>query len=87
MTKIEIIEQFKTIQCIDKDVKETLVPQPWVEIAYFIHKYIIYEGKFSLLFIYNFKLLNHLIHPCYLNISLFCLSTLQNMEKNGLLQC
>ena len=45
----------------DKNVvRRVILPYPWDEVAYHIMKYISYEGRLSMVYAYDFRLLHEL---------------------------
>jgi hypothetical protein len=62
------------------------IPRSWLvlpcdELAYLIQKFITCEGRFSIIYLYHIKLLQHLRGDCEINMPYFLLQSLSKMAK------
>ena len=64
-----------------KGIPRSWLVHPWDEIVYIIQKFITYEGRFSIVYIYHIKLLQHLRGDCEINMPYFLLQSLSKMAK------
>ena len=75
------LEPFELMQGIEKGTRRKSLPIPWGEVALCMCKFLTCEGRFSLVFSYQFKILNHLRHQKYINMSYFLWKSLELMRK------
>jgi hypothetical protein len=54
---------------------------PWDELTYLIQKFITCEGRFSIIYLYHIKLLQHLRGDYEINMPYFLLQSLSKMAK------
>ena len=54
---------------------------PWDEVVYIVQKFITCEGRFSIVYLYHIKLLQHLKGECEINMPYFLLQSLTKMAK------
>jgi hypothetical protein len=64
-----------------KGIPRSWLIYPWDELAYLIHKFITCEGRFSIIYLYHIKLLQHLKGDCEINMPYFLLQILSKMAK------
>ena len=57
---------------------ETLA-RPWDQVVIFLKRYITYEERYKVFYIYDFVLLSHLRHHRIINMSFFLSQNLKNM--------
>ena len=62
-------------------VSMSWLKSPWDEIAYLIQKYVTCEGRFSLVFLYHIRILQHLNHEKPMNMWYFLLQSLKKMSS------
>ena len=55
---------------------------PWDEIVYIIQKFITCEDRFSIVYLYHIKILQHLKGDCEINMPYFLLQSLSKMAKD-----
>ena len=75
----EFLEPGEVVQGIEKGTRWVSLPTPWGEVALYVLKFIACEGRFSFLFAYHFKFLNHLRHQKYINMLYFLWKSLDLM--------
>ena len=54
-----------------KGVPRSWLIHPWDEVAYIIQKFLTCEGRFSIIYLYHIKLMQHLNGDCEINIPYF----------------
>ena len=64
-----------------KGIPRSWLVHPWDEIVYVIQKFITCEGRFSIVYLYHIKLLQHLKGECEINMPYFLLQSLTKMAK------
>jgi hypothetical protein len=64
-----------------KGIPRSWLVHPWDELAYLIQKFITCEGRFSIIYLYHIKLLQHLKGDCEINMPYFLLQSLSKMAK------
>jgi hypothetical protein len=64
-----------------KGIPRSWLVHPWDELAYLIQKFITCEGRFSIIYLYHIKLLQHLRGDCEINLPYFLLQSLSKMAK------
>jgi hypothetical protein len=64
-----------------KGIPRSWLVHPWDELAYLIQKFITCEGRFSIIYLYHIKLLQHLRGDCEINMPYFLLQSLSKMAK------
>ena len=64
-----------------KGIPRSWLIHPWDEIVYIIQKFVTCEGRFSIIYLYHIKLLQHLKGECEVNIPYFLLQSLTKMAK------
>jgi hypothetical protein len=64
-----------------KGIPRSWLIHPWDELAYLIQKFITCEGRFSIIYLYHIKLLQHLKSDYEINIPYFLLQSLSKMAK------
>ena len=64
-----------------KGIPRSWLIHPWDELAYLIHKFITCEGRFSIIYLYHIKLLQHLRGDCEINMPYFLLQSFSKMAK------
>jgi hypothetical protein len=64
-----------------KGIPRSWLIHPWDELAYLIQKFITCEGRFSIIYLYHIKLLQHLKGDCEINMPYFLLQSLSKMAK------
>jgi hypothetical protein len=55
------------------------LPQPWDMVVVFLNKYITYEGRYKIVYTYDFVMLSHLHHGSLINMPYYMLEYLPNM--------
>ena len=61
-------------------VARSWIKSPWDELAYLIQKYVTCEGRFSLVFLYHIRILQHLNHEKNIDMPYYLLHSLQKMS-------
>ena len=64
-----------------KGVPRSSLIHPWDEVAYIFQKFLTCEGRFSIIYLYHIKLMQHLNGDCEINIPYFLLQSLSKMAK------
>ena len=64
-----------------KGVPRSWLIHPWDEVAHVIQKFITCEGRFSVMYLYHIKLMQHLRGDCEINIPYFLLQSLSKTSK------
>ena len=64
-----------------KGIPRSWLIHPWDELAYLIQKFITCEERFSIIYLYDIKLLQHLKSDCEINMPYFLLQSLSKMAK------
>ena len=62
-----------------KGIVSQSLPQPWNQVTVFLKKYITCEGRYQVVYHYEFPLLSHLHHRALLNIPYYFLKELHHM--------
>ena len=62
-------------------VSRSWLKSPWDEIAYLVQKYVTCEGRFSLVFLYHIRILQHLNHEKPMNMPYYLLQSLKKMSS------
>ena len=76
-----ILEPGELVQGTEKGTRQNSVPIPWGEVALRVYKFITCKGRFSLVFDYHFKILNHLRHHKYISMPYFMWKSLELMRR------
>jgi hypothetical protein len=61
-------------------VARSWIKSPWDELAYLIQKYVTCEGRFSLVFLYHIRILQHLNQEKRIDMPYYLLHSLQKMS-------
>jgi hypothetical protein len=56
------------------------LPEPWGKVAEFVKRFITCEGRYQVVYFYDFILLSHLRHKKFINIPYFLHHSLKNMS-------
>jgi len=64
-----------------KRVPRSWLMHPWDEMVYIIQKFVTYEGRYSIVYLYHIKLLLHLKGQCVISLPYFLLQSLTKMSK------
>jgi hypothetical protein len=64
-----------------KGIPRSWLIHPWDELTYLIQKFITCGVRFSIIYLYHIKLLQHLKGDCEINMPYFLLQRLSNMAK------
>jgi hypothetical protein len=70
----------KKLKGYEKCIKRIYLIVPWPEVTLCIQRYLTYEGRYKLLYGYNFKLLIHLRHQRYVNLPYFLMHSIDLMS-------
>lgn len=62
-----------------KGIDRLSLPQPWVDVALYLIKYITCEGRETIVFNYHFPLLNHLRHQQMINLPYLLMGNIRHM--------
>jgi hypothetical protein len=62
-----------------RGVDVSSLPMPWGKVSKFVKRYITREGKYQVVYFFEFILLSHLRHKKLINISYYLLHSLHNM--------
>jgi hypothetical protein len=63
-----------------RGVRLSSLPPPWPKVAEFVKHYLTYEGRYQVVYQYDFVLLSHLRHARLVNIPYYLLGCLKNMS-------
>ena len=63
----------------DRGVALETLPIPWDQVTTFLKRYITCEGRYKVVYIYDFILLSHLFHHRLINMTFYLSQTIQNM--------
>jgi hypothetical protein len=63
-----------------RGVRLSLLPPPWPKFAKFVKHYLTYEGRYQVVYQYDFVMLSHLRHARLVNIPYYLLGCLKNMS-------
>ena len=75
----EFIALGEQVQRRSRGVALDTLPRLWYQVATFLKRYITCEGRYKVVYIYNFVLLSHLFHHRLINMPFYLSQTLQNM--------
>lgn len=64
-----------------KGVPRSWLVHPWDEMVYILQKFVTYEGRYSIVYLYHIKLLLHLKRQCVISLPYFLLQSLTKMSK------
>jgi hypothetical protein len=64
-----------------KGIARSWLVHPWDELAYLIQKFITCESRFSIIYLYHIKRLQHLRGDCEINMHYFLLQSLSKMTN------
>lgn len=78
--KAEFLQEEEQLVKKGREIDGLSLPQPWEDVALFIITYITCEGRVTIVFNYQFPLLNHLRHELFINLPYFLMENLKHMS-------
>lgn len=77
--KEDFLQESESLVKKGRGIDRMSLPQPWVDVALFLIKYITCEGRATIMFNYHFPLLNHFCHEQQINLSYLLLGNIGHM--------
>jgi hypothetical protein len=77
--KTNFLEEGEQVQPRGRGTTIESLPQPWDQVVVFLKKYITCEGRYKVVYTYDFVLLSHLRHGSLINMPYYLLESLHNM--------
>jgi hypothetical protein len=77
--KTNFLEEGEQVQPRGHGTTIESLPQPWDQVVVFLKKYITCEGRYKIVYTYDFVLLSHLRHGSLINMPYYLLESLHNM--------
>ena len=75
----DILAPGEKVQRKARGVALETLPRPWDQVTIFLKRCITYEGRYKVVYIYDFFLTSHLRHHRLINMPFFLSQNLQNM--------